>query len=80
MYMRKCCLQNMKISDTHWAFFFFFNSMGTEKTKSCFLTLARLEQSATYQRIFRKLTKVVVPFTMSDMGISSKEDVISVRS
>ena len=54
--------------------------MGTEKTKSCFLTLARLEQSATYQRIFRKLTKVVVPFTMSDMGISSKEDVISVRS
>ena len=43
---------------------FFFNSMGSKKTKSCFLTLSRLEQSATYQSIFRNLTKVVVPLSM----------------
>ena len=59
---------------------FFFNSMGSKKTKSCFLTLSRLEQSATYQSISRNLTKVVVPLTMCVIGISSKEDVISVRS
>ena len=23
VYMRKCCLQNIKMSDTRWAFFFF---------------------------------------------------------
>ena len=62
VYIRKCCLQNIKMSDTRWAFF--FNSMGSKKTKSCFLTLSRLEQSATYQSIFRNLTKVVVPLSM----------------
>ena len=67
-----------KNSDTHWDFF--FNSMCTVKTKSWFLTLCRLEQSATYQRIFRNLTKVEVPFAMCAIGFSSKEDVISVRS
>ena len=57
-----------------------FNSMHTKRTKSCLLTLSRLEQSATYQRIFRNLTKVAVPFAMCDIGFSTKEDVISVRS
>ena len=45
VYMRKCCLQNIKMFQTRWAC---FNNMGT-KTKSCFLTLSRLEKSATYK-------------------------------
>ena len=57
-----------------------FYNMGTKKTKSCFSTLSRLDQSSTYQRIFRILTKVVGLCIMWVIGISSKEDVISVKS
>ena len=55
-------------------------SMGTNKPKSYFSTLWRLEESSTYQRVFSNLPAVGGLCSMCVIGISSKEDVISVRS